>query len=84
MTRSGGFDSILVLSDVDAIRVRISSKTLTTSVVALHAAIHDSIDEHNGQALPFVWIADADKIIEKAGGVRFALDNESSRFETLH
>ena len=32
----------------------------------------------------FVWIADADKIIEKAGGARFALDNESSRFEALH
>jgi hypothetical protein len=35
-------------------------------------------------ALPFVWIADAGKIIEKAGGARFALDNESSRFEALH
>jgi hypothetical protein len=35
-------------------------------------------------ALPIVWIADAGKIIEKAGDVRFALDYKSSRFEALH
>jgi len=48
------------------------------SVAELEKAIHDYIDVHNRNALPFVWTAEADKIIAKVGRARLALDNERS------
>jgi transposase len=48
------------------------------SVEELQTAIHDYIDNHNRAAMPFVWTAEADKIIEKVGRARLALDNERS------
>jgi transposase len=43
-----------------------------TSVEELQKAIHDYIDEHNSAPVPFVWTAEADKIIEKVGRARVA------------
>ena len=44
------------------------------SVPELIEAIHDYIDEHNAAPTPIVWTAQADKILEKVGRARFALD----------
>ena len=49
------------------------------SVEELTTAIHDYIDEHNRTALPYVWTAEAEKIIEKVGRARIALDKTRSR-----
>jgi transposase len=49
-----------------------------TSVEELQQAIHDYIEHHNQNAKPFVWTAEADKIIEKVGRARLALDNVRS------
>lgn len=49
-----------------------------TSVKELERAIHDYIDHHNKNAKPFVWTAAADKIIEKVGRARLALDKVRS------
>jgi len=42
-------------------------------------AIRDYINEHNRNPNPFVWTAEADKIIEKVGRARAALDTARSR-----
>lgn len=49
-----------------------------TSVDELTKAIHDYIDEHNKNPKPFIWTAEADKIIEKVGRARVALDKARS------
>ena len=49
-----------------------------TSVEELIEAIHQYIDEHNRNAKPFIWTAEADKIIEKVGRARLALDKVRS------
>ncbi len=49
-----------------------------TSVEELEAAIHSYIEHHNRNAKPFVWTAEADKIIEKVGRARVALDKARS------
>lgn len=48
------------------------------SVAALIRAIHDYIDAHNENPLPFVWTAEAEKIIDKVGRARLALDKARS------
>ncbi len=50
-----------------------------TSVDELTKAIHDYIDAHNQNAKPFIWTAEADKIIEKVGRARLALDTARSK-----
>lgn len=50
-----------------------------TSVEELQNAIRDYIDQHNRDPKPFIWTAEADKIIEKVGRARLALDKERSR-----
>jgi hypothetical protein len=50
-----------------------------TSVDELTKAIRDYIDAHNQNAKPFIWTAEADKIIEKVGRARLALDNARSK-----
>ena len=42
-------------------------------------AIQEYINEHNRNPKPFVWTAEADKIIEKVGRARAALDTARSR-----
>jgi transposase len=49
-----------------------------TSVEELENAIHSYIDHHNRNAQPFVWTAEADKIIAKVGRARLALDKVRS------
>ena len=49
-----------------------------TSVAELEKAIYDFIDEHNDNPMPFVWTAEADKIIEKVGRARLTLDKSTS------
>src|SRR2546429_9874503 len=49
-----------------------------TSVEELETAIHSYIDHHNRNAKPFVWTAEADKIIEKVGRARVVLDKARS------
>lgn len=44
-----------------------------TSVPDLIAAIHDYIDAHNDDPQPFIWTAEAEKILEKVGRARTAL-----------
>ncbi|HVE70465.1 MAG TPA: IS630 family transposase, partial [Thermoanaerobaculia bacterium] len=44
---------------------------------------HDYIDAHNEDPRPFIWTAEADKILEKVGRARTALINQQQR-ETLH
>lgn len=44
--------------------------------------IHDCIDAHNEDPQPFIWTAQADKIIEKVGRARAALKSQEQR-ETL-
>lgn len=39
------------------------------SVPKLEAAIHDYLNEHNENAKPFVWTADADNILRRVAGV---------------
>jgi transposase len=49
-----------------------------TSVEDLQQAIYDYIDHHNDNPRPFLWTAEADKIIEKVGRARLALDKVRS------
>ncbi len=49
-----------------------------SSVAELRRAIHDYIDAHNRDPRPFVWSAEADKIIEKVGRARVALNKARS------
>jgi hypothetical protein len=49
-----------------------------TSVPELEQAIGDYIDQHNDNPLPFVWTAEAEKIIEKVGRARLALNKARS------
>lgn len=49
-----------------------------TSVEELQKAIRDFIDQHNIAPTPFVWVAEADKIIEKVGRVRAAAHKSRS------
>jgi transposase len=49
-----------------------------TSVEELETTIHSYIEHHNRNANPFVWTAEADKIIEKVGRARIALDKTRS------
>lgn len=53
------------------------------SVPELIAAIEDYIDAHNEEPQPFIWTAEADKILEKVGRARVALKSQEQR-ETLH
>lgn len=43
------------------------------SVAELEKAIHQYIDQHNENPLPFIWTAEADKIISKVGRAKAAL-----------
>ena len=45
-----------------------------TSVDELKKAIFDYIEHHNQSPVPFVWTAQADKILEKVGRARLALN----------
>lgn len=45
--------------------------------------ITDYIDAHNDNPKPFIWTAEADKILEKVGRARAALISQEQR-ETLH
>jgi len=45
-----------------------------TSVDELKEAIFDYIEHHNQSPVPFVWTAQADKILEKVGRARLALN----------
>ena len=54
-----------------------------SSVPDLIAAIQDYIDAHNEDPRPFIWTAEADKILEKVGRARAALLSQQQR-ETLH
>lgn len=49
-----------------------------TSVEELTKAIYDYIEHHNKEPMPFLWTAEADKIIEKVGRARIALDKSRS------
>jgi hypothetical protein len=49
-----------------------------TSVPELEQAIGDYIDQHNDNPLSFVWTAEAEKIIEKVGRARLALNKARS------
>lgn len=49
-----------------------------TSVDELKQAIFDYIAHHNANPTPFVWTAQADKILEKVGRARLAMDKVSS------
>jgi transposase len=49
-----------------------------TSVDELKHAISDYIAHHNESPTPFVWTAQADKILEKVGRARIAMDKVSS------
>jgi transposase len=44
-----------------------------TSVEQLIAAVLDYVDAHNNDPAPFIWTAQADKILEKVGRARTAL-----------
>jgi transposase len=66
--------------DLTTDRIRCDS---FTSVPDLIAAIHDYIDAHNEDPRPFIWTAEADKILEKVGRARTALISQQQR-ETLH
>lgn len=48
------------------------------SVAQLKQAITDFIDAHNQNPQPFVWTATAEKIIEKVGRARLALNKDPS------
>lgn len=48
-----------------------------TSVEELIAAVIDYIDDHNIDPAPFIWTAQADKILEKVGRARSALKSRS-------
>jgi len=48
------------------------------SVAELKQAIADFINAHNQNPVPFVWTATAEKIIEKVGRARLALNNDPS------
>jgi transposase len=61
--------------DITTKRIRRGS---FTSVEELQKAIHDYIEEHNQNAKPFIWTAEADKIIAKVGRARLALDKVRS------
>ncbi len=53
------------------------------SVPELIKAIQEYIDDHNEDPRPFIWTAEADKILEKVGRARQALIRQEQR-ETLH
>ena len=48
------------------------------SVAELNKAIREFIEAHNQNPKPFAWTATADKIIEKVGRARIALNNDPS------
>src|SRR3989304_3335299 len=48
------------------------------SVDELIKAIRDYIDQHNQNPFPFLWTAEADKIIEKVGRARLALNKSTT------
>jgi transposase len=62
--------------DLTAKRIRRGS---FASEGELIKAIQEYINEHNRNPNPFVWTAEADKIIEKVGRARAALDTARSR-----
>jgi len=49
------------------------------SIAELEKAIHDYIEQHNENPLPFVWTAEADKIISKVGRAKAALLSQQQR-----
>jgi len=49
-----------------------------SSVAELKKAIADFIDTHNQNPQPFIWTATADKIIEKVGRARLAMNKDPS------
>jgi transposase len=48
------------------------------SVPELIEAIEDYIDAHNEDPKPFIWTAEADKILEKVGRARAALNKSTT------
>ena len=53
--------------DLTTDRIRCDSFTGAPDLIA---AIHDYIDAHNEDPRPFIWTAEADKILEKVGRAR--------------
>lgn len=53
-------------AEITAKRIR---RGVFRSVPKLEAAIHDYLEEHNQQARPFVWTADADNILRRVANV---------------
>jgi len=58
--------------DLDVKRLK---RGVFKSVDEVVDAIHGYIDAHNGDPNPIIWSATADKIIEKVGRAKAALDN---------
>jgi transposase len=54
------------------------SRGIFKSVADLKKAIKEFIEAHNQDPKPFLWTATADKIIEKVGRARLALNNDPS------
>ncbi len=54
------------------------SRGIFKSVADLKTAIKEFIEAHNQDPKPFLWKATADKIIEKVGRARLALNNDPS------
>ncbi len=48
------------------------------NVPDLIAAITDYVDNHNDDPRPIVWTATAEKILDKVGRARLALDNRGT------
>lgn len=70
------------LNVVEGFFARLTRKRLRRgvfkNVAQLKQAIIDFINAHNQDPKPFVWTATADKIIDKVGRARLALDNGPS------
>src|SRR5437763_6202425 len=66
--------------DLTTDRIRRDSFSIVPDLIA---AIQDYIDAHNEDPRPFIWTAEADKILEKVGRARAALLSQQQR-ETLH
>lgn len=62
--------------DLTTDRIRRDSFTCVPDLIA---AIHDYIDAHNEDPKPFIWTAEASKILEKVGRARNALISQQQR-----
>ena len=61
--------------DLDVKRLK---RGVFRSVPEVVAAIHAYIDGHNDSPKPIIWSATADKILDKVGRARAALDNRQT------